>query len=139
MGNYINIIIKMKYLLLAIVALSLSLTTVTFNPKLLANPTHYGDPKNGCMADEEPVKIQGVTGDVCTPKCKNMACPTDTPKGTTVEPTCALQTSAGDKYCALMCKKFGKSTGDCPSGASCETVQVLFGICTYPTANLRLN
>merc|ERR1739848_4646 len=73
--------------------------------KLLANTTHYGDPKNGCMADEEPVQIKGVSGDVCTPKCKTNACPTDVPAGTTVEPSCALQTTAGDKYCALMCKK----------------------------------
>ena len=28
--------------------------------------THYGDPKNGCLSDEQAIQIQGVTGDFCT-------------------------------------------------------------------------
>lgn len=30
--------------------------------------THYGNPKVGCLKDEQPFRIEGVKGDVCAPR-----------------------------------------------------------------------
>merc|ERR1712146_721674 len=66
--------------------------------------THYGDPKAGCESDEVAIQIQGVTGDFCSPKCSILAaCPSDLPEGVTAKPQCALSSSTGGKYCALIC------------------------------------
>merc|ERR1712195_269314 len=65
--------------------------------------THYGDPANGCEADEEAVQVQGLSGKFCSPDCASAACPTDVPAGTTAAPQCALKTTTGDKKCALIC------------------------------------
>ena len=52
---------------------------------------HYEDPKpNGCGDDEEAVKINGIDGDFCAPKCTGNECPTDVPDGCTAKPMCAL-------------------------------------------------
>ena len=91
--------------------------------------THYGDPKNGCLSDEQAVQIQGVTGDFCTPPCKSMSCPSDVPSGVTATPTCALQTTTGTKYCALLCNPSGNGD-ECGSEASCKSISGV-GICTY--------
>ena len=65
---------------------------------------HYEDPKpNGCGSDEKAIKINGVTGDFCSPKCTGTECPSDVPTGVTATPTCALKTPFGAKYCALIC------------------------------------
>ena len=46
---------------------------------------HYGDPNDGgCEKDEQPVKINGLAGDFCSPPCSSSgACPTDVPPGVT--------------------------------------------------------
>lgn len=95
------------------------------------NTVHYGDPKGGCMADEQSVQIQGVQGDVCTPSCSLFKkCPTDVPSGVTVTPQCALQdASTHKKYCALICKPSADDT-QC-GAATCKEVQAGLGICTY--------
>jgi len=92
--------------------------------------SHYEKPP--CQAGEEAVQIQGVTGEVCSPKCTNSACPTDTPTGTKDKPTCCLQDSAsGDKFCALEC-----GFGGCPPGASCKHPSgQMLGICMYPPSS----
>ena len=100
---------------------------------------HYGDPKDGCMSDETEITIQGVQGDFCTPKCSLFkACPTDVPAGVTVAPQCALQdSSTGDKYCALICSPtlpiLDQKAADaqCGDNASCKSVQLGVGVCTY--------
>lgn len=95
--------------------------------------THYGDPKNGCESDEQSVQVTGLSGDFCSPKCTGIfktKCPTDVPKGTTVTPQCALKTTTGDKYCALICQP-GSNDAGCPTGASCQAIQGT-GLCTYP-------
>jgi C1A family cysteine protease len=104
-----------------------------------AGSSHYGDPKNGCLSDEVEITIQGVSGDFCTPKCSlAKECPTDVPAGVTAPPQCALQDSATtDKYCALMCststpiRNQKDADAQCGANASCKTVQVGIGLCTY--------
>eukprot|EP00658_Telonema_sp_P-2_P059924 TRINITY_DN48_c0_g1_i6.p1 TRINITY_DN48_c0_g1~~TRINITY_DN48_c0_g1_i6.p1 ORF type:complete len:349 (-),score=69.93 TRINITY_DN48_c0_g1_i6:272-1318(-) len=100
-----------------------------------ANQTHYGDPANGCEADEEAVQVQGVSGKFCSPDCASAACPTDVPSGVTAAPQCALQTTTGDKRCALICSPSDKwsdlRAGDAQCGTgSCQPIQGT-GICTY--------
>ena len=55
-----------------------------------ANPTHYGNPANGCESDETAVQVTGVAGSFCSPDCAKKACPTDVPTGVTAAPQCAL-------------------------------------------------
>ena len=101
--------------------------------------THYGDPKKGCLSDEVEISIQGVQGDFCTPKCTLVkACPTDVPAGVTAQPQCALQDAgSGDKYCALICSPslpiLDQKAADaqCGTNASCKSVQMGIGVCTY--------
>jgi hypothetical protein len=94
--------------------------------------THYEDPKDGCQSDEVDIQIQGVTGSVCAPSCSLFKpCPTDVPAGVTVSPQCALQdSSTHKKYCALICTP-SKNDDQCGENASCKSVQVGIGICTY--------
>ena len=74
------------------------------------NPTHYGNPETGCESDEQAVRVQGLSGDFCSPKCNSQgSCPSDVPKGDSATPQCALRTTTGDKYCALICQ----SDSDC--------------------------
>eukprot|EP00746_Dinoflagellata_sp_MGD_P147063 gnl/MRDRNA2_/MRDRNA2_79450_c0_seq1.p1 gnl/MRDRNA2_/MRDRNA2_79450_c0~~gnl/MRDRNA2_/MRDRNA2_79450_c0_seq1.p1 ORF type:complete len:394 (+),score=65.29 gnl/MRDRNA2_/MRDRNA2_79450_c0_seq1:98-1279(+) len=108
----------------------------------LTNPTHYGDPKTGCESDEQAVQVQGISGDFCSPPCKGISsCPTDVPQGVTAHPQCALQTTTGQKYCALICTpsalRGNGATGECGAG-SCQAVQGT-GICTYPTSEPGLS
>lgn len=91
---------------------------------------HYEDPKNGCGADEQPVQVQGVSGDFCSPQCKGTTCPTDPPSASDAKPTCALTGPSG-KFCALVCTP--GEDGACPTGASCQPIQGS-GLCTYPGA-----
>ena len=101
-----------------------------------ANKTHYGNPANGCLSDEQPVKIQGLSGDFCSPDCTSAACPTDEPAGATAKPQCALKASTGnDKKCALVCSPSTEwaslRAGDAACGpATCQPIQGV-GICTY--------
>merc|ERR1711865_536245 len=102
-----------------------------------ANPTHYGDPKTGCESDEQAVQVQGLAGNFCSPKCSSSnACPSDKPSGDTAAPQCALQTTGGGKFCALICtpSKFASNgaNGACGTG-TCQSIQGT-GLCTYATA-----
>merc|ERR1711871_1052164 len=92
--------------------------------------THYGDPANGCLSDEQAVQVQGISGDFCSPPCGSSgSCPSDVPSGVSAEPECILQDTSGDQYCALECNPLAYS-GECGSG-SCQSVQFGIGICTY--------
>jgi len=102
--------------------------------KVAANPTHYGDPKGGCEDDEQAVQVQGVSGDFCSPACDSSgACPSDIPSGDSAKPQCALQSTTGGKYCALICTpsalKFNGANGECGSG-TCQGIGFI-GLCTY--------
>jgi len=99
--------------------------------------THYGNPADGCLPDEQAEKVNGVTGDFCSPKCSSSTpCPTDLPAGTTAAPQCVLESpgSQTPDHCALICKpglgflKVGD--GGCPTGAACQAIQGT-GVCTY--------
>jgi hypothetical protein len=102
--------------------------------------THYEDPKGGCGSDEAEVTISGVGGDFCSPKCGLFkACPTDIPAGVTATPTCALQDPSHplQKFCALICAPslpiLDQKAADaqCGANASCKSVQLGVGVCTY--------
>jgi C1A family cysteine protease len=101
--------------------------------------SHYEDPKDGCQSDEMEITIQGVTGDFCTPACGFFKpCPKDVPEGVTAQPQCALQdSSTNKKYCALICSPSlpildQKAADDqCGTNASCKSVQMGIGLCTY--------
>jgi len=91
--------------------------------------SHYEDPANGCASDEVAIQIQGVDGDICVPKCDVLGrCP-NAPDGVDATAQCALQTSEGDRYCALTCQ-FGQ-TCDPSANLTCKKVQLLMGLCTY--------
>uniref|UniRef100_A0A7S3Z7N5 Uncharacterized protein n=1 Tax=Lotharella globosa TaxID=91324 RepID=A0A7S3Z7N5_9EUKA len=91
--------------------------------------SHYGDPKTGCESDEIQVQVQGVQGDFCTPPCSLFKpCPADVPTGVTAKPMCALQSTSGGKYCALICSP--GNDAQCGTNASCKAISGL-GICTY--------
>jgi len=96
--------------------------------------THYEDPKNGCGSDEQAIKVQGVSGDFCSPKCQGTTCPTDPPSASDAHPQCALKSPTGDQYCALLCTP--GSNAACPEGATCQPIQGV-GLCTYPSAGLK--
>jgi len=111
-----------------------SIAVATGVVAVAANPTHYGDPKTGCQSDEQPVQVQGVEGDFCSPACTDAGvCPTDEPSGVTANPQCALQTSSGGKYCALICSPSSLTSnganGECGTG-TCQSISGT-GICTY--------
>merc|ERR1719440_742217 len=97
--------------------------------------THYGNPADGCEPDEQAVRVQGLAGTFCSPDCKSAACPTDVPAGVTAHPQCALQSTSGDKKCALICSpstdEASLRAGDAQCGkATCQPIQGV-GICTY--------
>merc|ERR1712232_719036 len=109
---------KPKNVLLAQVTIVTELTTPRYE-------------KPPCQSDEKTVQVQGVSGDMCSPACTSGSCPTDIVSGATAKPTCALQDTSGNKYCALIC--FADSDCDIAGGASCQKIQGV-GICTYPTS-----
>ncbi|CAE7909963.1 unnamed protein product, partial [Symbiodinium sp. KB8] len=93
---------------------------------MATNPSHYGNPKTGCQIDEEAVRVSGMSGDFCSPKCDSRdACPKDMPAGDSADPECALRTGSGEKFCALLCT----SDADCGQGL-CQHI-LGTGICTY--------
>merc|ERR1719465_372069 len=87
--------------------------------------SHYEEPP--CRSDEQAVQVQGVSGDFCAPDCTNSACPTDVPSGVTAQPQCILQSSSGNKSCALVCNP-SDANKECGAG-SCQSIQGT-GICT---------
>merc|ERR1712000_442489 len=97
-----------------------------------ASATHYEDPFNGgkstsakCGSDEQPIKIQGVDGSMCSPACDaSGSCPTDVPSGVTAKPQCALHDQQGDKFCALVCDPSSpdETSNTCGAHASCKAI-----------------
>jgi len=110
------------------------------SPTPPAPSTHYEDPSGGCQTDEIEITVQGIQGDMCSPKCGFFKrCPTDVPSGVTAAPQCALSdSSSGQKYCALICAPTvadliaNQKAADamCGTNASCKPIQGT-GICTY--------
>lgn len=95
-----------------------------------ASQTHYGDPyKAPCETDEVNITITGVGGAVCSSPCKLGKCPSDKPATAAAEPKCALQSSAGKKYCVLQCTPSATATdqraadSQCGTDASCKAIR----------------
>merc|ERR1712217_168287 len=106
----------------------------TLTAEVAVNPTHYGDPKDGCESDEQSVRVQGVPGDFCSPSCTSSgSCPTDVPSGDSAKPQCALKSPTGKQYCALICTpsvlRSDGANGECGTG-TCQSIQGI-GLCTY--------
>jgi len=86
-----------------------------------------------CSSGEQPVRVQGLSGDFCSPSCSpSSPCPA-VPKGVTGEGKCILQTSGSSTptNCAIVCDP--SSNGQCPKGATCQPIQGT-GLCTYAEA-----
>lgn len=93
---------------------------------------HYEDPNlpAGCASDEQAIQITGLAGDFCSPQCDaSGSCPSDVLPGVTATPTCALHSSGGAKFCALVCDPT-VSGKQCGVHASCKPIQGT-GLCTY--------
>jgi len=85
-----------------------------------------------CESDEIAVRVQGVEGSYCTPKCSLFKrCP-DAPEGITgAQAQCALEDqSSGEKYCALICSASDDTACDPSAGMTCKSISGV-GICTY--------
>merc|ERR1712072_48207 len=95
---------------------------------------HYDDPFQpaGCQKDELNITVQGVKGSFCAPECTNSACPTDVCPGTIAKPQCALTSTTGKKYCALVVKSCSGTGTICSSDEhmTCQPIQGV-GLCTY--------
>merc|ERR1711977_194267 len=99
------------------------------NKNLEENATHYGNPTGGCQSDEIAAQVTGISGAACFPACDaSGGCPSDVPSGVTATPFCVLQTGDGSQYCTLICS--GIFTGDCDTGATCESLSGI-GLCMY--------
>lgn len=86
-----------------------------------------------CLGDEILGEVQGETGSVCSPRCRDVTydCPVDVPDGVTAQPQCMLQDVDQVAYCGLLCQV----DSQCPSGASCRTVtasSTRVGVCIHP-------
>ena len=103
-------------------------------PTLAFKTTHYEAPTpSGCRADEGIIRLQGISGDFCAPRCSSASsCPSDVPAGVTATPQCVLQdASIHTRYCALVCDP-SSTDSQCGEGASCKSIQGSeSGVCTY--------
>jgi len=105
----------------------------TYDEKKPPQPSdsHYTDPKYGCRPDEEKMKLAGVPGGFCAPKCdlnsSTPTCPTDVPQGVTAKTVCSQDSGKG--YCFLDCGS--DSIGQpCGYGATCKYSEFAH-VCTY--------
>merc|ERR1719159_2104870 len=91
----------------------------------------YEDPANGCGSDEMAIRIQGVSGDFCSPQCQGWLskCPA-APSSINGQGECALKTTSGEKYCAVICDPSGTAQCNPSAQMTCKSIQGT-GICTY--------
>ncbi len=99
--------------------------------KVKTNPTHYGNPDNGCLPDEITGNVY-LGGKGCFPECTDNPCPTDEPEGNEALPGCFL-THKNKKYCILICK--GIMSGVCEPTATCADVSD-YGVCLYDSKSI---
>lgn len=91
-----------------------------------------------CASNEQPVKVQGLSGEFCSPSCSmTKPCPKN-PSGA-AKGKCILETqgSSSPTNCALECNPAAtnKKKRQCPRGATCQPIQGT-GICTYPAGSM---
>ena len=83
-------------------------------PPAPAGEYHYSDPASSpwgaCLADEENVSVQGITGGFCSPSCSSTQCPTDLPDGTDAVPACVLDSSRYERIGATSPRKEAHSS-----------------------------
>lgn len=92
---------------------------------------HYAQPP--CGFDEVQGEVQGATGYICAPRCKDNTyeCATDSPVGTSAQAQCMLQDVDRGSFCGLLCQV----DSQCPTGARCRQLkQVEVGLCMYPAS-----
>ena len=116
------------------------------------NKTHYGDPKAGCLTDEQNITLQGpgnrwvVAGDFCSAACQLpdpskpvYKCPSDIPTGVTAKPQCAqIVERQLPPFCALVCQyPIPHGLYECGANATCKRSSPPWqaghaeGVCTY--------
>lgn len=90
----------------------------------------YEDPyTTSCSSNEVNITISGVEGAICTPSCTT-SCP-EAPAGFSgANAQCALSSTSGGKYCALICSPSSASACDPSAMATCKSIQGV-GVCTY--------
>jgi len=81
--------------------------------------SHY-ECASRCLPDEVEISVEGVVGKICAPLCGFLEpCPTDTPRGVSARPQCALQDeSTGQRYCALLCSTPTMNNATAPTTAA---------------------
>jgi len=98
----------------------------------------YGDPAKGCLPNEKPVQINGISGKYCAPSCSTSSpCPAVPAPATAAAQCVVSDPNPPPSLCAVICvpgADFLKSgDGGCMTGASCQAIQGT-GVCTYPDA-----
>lgn len=89
--------------------------------------SHYGDPSNGCLADELSMTVSGFDGSFCSSLCgSDGSCSADTSKGVSAKPACTLTAADGTQYCALVCS----TSTSCGSGM-CVSNDQSTSFCMY--------
>jgi|Transcript_4227 hypothetical protein len=90
----------------------------------------YGDPASGgCLDNEMPVRVMGLPGAFCSPKCDSST-PCPPVEGGTAVGLCALKVPGEREptQCILECAT--SDPGSCPDAATCEPISGI-GICSY--------
>lgn len=90
----------------------------------------YG-PCAACAPGEMPVMVPPAMGCFCSPMCDGEGSMCAAPNEGTAQPQCVLELmmGAGPSQCALICDPAMQM---CPTGATCEMVQMGVGVCTHP-------
>lgn len=96
----------------------------------------YENPSNGCESGEMAIQIQGVSGSFCSPECQGWLekCPS-APSAMSGNAQCALKTSTGEKYCAVICDPSGTAQCEPTKGMTCKSIQGT-GICTWDATSV---
>jgi len=107
---------------------STSSTTSTTTP---APGVDYEDPfKTQCNSDEVDIQITGITGKICSPQCSDAGeCPLPG-RGVEARAECVLQTTTGERYCALVCEPSSDRSCFPTQDLTCKSISNI-GICTY--------
>ena len=90
----------------------------------------YGDPASGgCLDNEMAVRVMGLPGAFCSPKCDSST-PCPEVDGSTAVGLCALKVPGEREatQCILECAL--SEAGSCPDDATCEPISGI-GICSY--------
>jgi hypothetical protein len=99
----------------------------------IISTSHYGNPANGCMADEVVTNVTGFSGSICSPSCYiDGTCSADVPEGVTATPNCTLTEYGATlpSLCALECT----TSAECGSLGRCLARTGFASLCMYDSA-----